>query len=346
MVSLTFQSFFLRMAWFSSYLESVTNKLLQFTQEETGGEANQNPQNQEHQHAKHPSDPNDQIENHVLNPPDNQTQVDSKQEISNKENTKNEQKMETQQIMNEEKKEIALTNKKTQENSEQSLSQHPQSTSPSENSENNQTTQNSREVIQKAESQQSQMSSQQIIQHPNQPSPQPDSNQSLFSITGELVHEFFSPLAIPIINSIQHQISKFQMPEGISEEEVLDLAISPSLKEFVVILTQNPTIFSNFPDPSAFGNAKLNHRQLYHINMILQEIPDLNKVRFSLCPKILTDDQFWHIYFVLIQRKVGAWLQDQSQWLPPNPLRDDKQYKQSLVFSKQEVAVKYVWVFI
>lgn len=45
---------------------------------------------------------------------------------------------------------------------------------------------------------------------------------------------------------------------------------------------------------------------------MLAEVPELSKLRYSLCPAKMSDTQFWNIYFLLLRNK-GIDLSDQLQ---------------------------------
>lgn len=45
---------------------------------------------------------------------------------------------------------------------------------------------------------------------------------------------------------------------------------------------------------------------------MLVEVPELSKLRYSLCPAKMSDTQFWNIYFLLLRNK-GIDLSDQLQ---------------------------------
>jgi hypothetical protein len=129
----------------------------------------------------------------------------------------------------------------------------------------------------------------------------------------------------------------------VSAEEVADVAITPSIREFVLVLAQNPAIFEQFPDYKSLDTGRpLTSRQLYHAALVMQVVPELARLRFNLSPRVLTESQFWHIYFALVHRKVGTSLGETNEWLPLNPLRNDIEYRKTLVPFKVDIAIRHV----
>ena len=57
---------------------------------------------------------------------------------------------------------------------------------------------------------------------------------------------------------------------------------------------------------------RLNITQEEHARNMLVEVPELSKLRYSLCPAKMSDTQFWNIYFLLLRNK-GIDLSDQLQ---------------------------------
>lgn len=57
---------------------------------------------------------------------------------------------------------------------------------------------------------------------------------------------------------------------------------------------------------------RLNESQAEHARTMLMDVPELSKLRYSLCPAKMSDTQFWNIYFLLLRNK-GIDLNDQLQ---------------------------------
>lgn len=107
------------------------------------------------------------------------------------------------------------------------------------------------------------------------------------------------------------------------------MIITPETKEFVKNLSNHPETFENFPLELINGSSlpegqgikfilfpienildglyKFTKRQLKHAELILKEVPgilrsyssglteilELAELRYKMCPKILTEEQFW-----------------------------------------------------
>ncbi len=42
---------------------------------------------------------------------------------------------------------------------------------------------------------------------------------------------------------------------------------------------------------------------------MMKEVPSLAKIRYNLCPSMLTEQQFWAVYFTLMSKRLGNCLQ-------------------------------------
>ncbi|KAF6236430.1 hypothetical protein COO60DRAFT_1709439 [Scenedesmus sp. NREL 46B-D3] len=93
--------------------------------------------------------------------------------------------------------------------------------------------------------------------------------------------------------------------------------ITPELAQFVRSLTYST--FSDYPldsldIPPAAADQKLNSWQETHARLVLQQVPQLQDLRFVLCPKRMDEYVFWTIYFTLCKRYLPA---EQAAAAPP-----------------------------
>eukprot|EP01112_Ceratiomyxa_fruticulosa_P011933 TRINITY_DN3282_c0_g1_i2.p1 TRINITY_DN3282_c0_g1~~TRINITY_DN3282_c0_g1_i2.p1 ORF type:complete len:321 (-),score=71.60 TRINITY_DN3282_c0_g1_i2:101-1063(-) len=106
--------------------------------------------------------------------------------------------------------------------------------------------------------------------------------------------------------------------EGKTELDVL--GITPQLEEFVCNLS--PQTFKNFPLEGLNLNKALNAKQIRHAKLILKRVPELNQLRYNLCPGHMRDETFWLVYFLLIRNKTGEVDLDDNSYdiqFPPTP---------------------------
>ncbi|WIA15278.1 hypothetical protein OEZ85_001949 [Tetradesmus obliquus] len=95
-----------------------------------------------------------------------------------------------------------------------------------------------------------------------------------------------------------------QQPAAASADP-LQYGITPELGQFVRSLTYST--FSDYPldsldIPAAAADQKLSSWQETHARLLLQQVPQLQDLRFVLCPKRMDEYVFWTIYFTLCKR--------------------------------------------
>ena len=64
----------------------------------------------------------------------------------------------------------------------------------------------------------------------------------------------------------------------------------------------------------------LTPKQEAHAIRVLQEVPELSELRYRICPKELSEDRFWQIYFLLIGNKLGQVLEEDDSFELPATL--------------------------
>lgn len=132
--------------------------------------------------------------------------------------------------------------------------------------------------------------------------------------------------------------SHHQQPEeakGPSLSELRQYGITPEFKDFVRCLTYST--FRDYPvDELDTTQSPSTDRQMHyllpwqerHAMLIVQSVKEINELRFVLCPKRMTDEQFWKIYFTLTKKQLPETAFDPTfvpegiakQPAPSNPL--------------------------
>ncbi|KAK9824342.1 hypothetical protein WJX72_009558 [[Myrmecia] bisecta] len=114
--------------------------------------------------------------------------------------------------------------------------------------------------------------------------------------------------------------TRFAKPEepGPSKAELEEYAITPEFREFIRSMTYST--FRGFPGqeveqlpaearPASSSEQQQQQQQRYltpwqehHAMLVTQCVKEINELRFVLCPKRMTDEQFWKIYFTLTRK--------------------------------------------
>ncbi|ELR19237.1 BSD domain containing protein [Acanthamoeba castellanii str. Neff] len=82
---------------------------------------------------------------------------------------------------------------------------------------------------------------------------------------------------------------------------------TPELIEYVSHLAQHPSTFTEFPIPRApEGAFPLTRGQTRHARKMLEMVPSLQKLRYSMCPSKMNEETFWRIYFLLLLNKTNG----------------------------------------
>jgi len=119
---------------------------------------------------------------------------------------------------------------------------------------------------------------------------------------------------------------------------LLQIGVTPLLTEYVVNLCQHPETWISFPveevlrqkaerseehgGPPQRGGVfsdedyQLTDKQEAHAKAVLDLIPELNSLRYSLVPRQLSDSRFWQIYFLLVSNKFRLTDSDESFRMP------------------------------
>mmetsp|Transcript_15210 Transcript_15210/g.21233 ORF Transcript_15210/g.21233 Transcript_15210/m.21233 type:complete len:458 (+) Transcript_15210:15-1388(+) len=125
---------------------------------------------------------------------------------------------------------------------------------------------------------------------------------------------------------------KPQSTSPITEEEE-SVGITPQLIDFVNNVLLYPKTFTDFPlDNQIKDQIILAEWQEKHARFIIQRVPELDAVRFKLCPTKMPDNAFWHIYFILVRTKLSNKLEQNTIRKPPptdNQNADESKLKKS-----------------
>jgi hypothetical protein len=79
------------------------------------------------------------------------------------------------------------------------------------------------------------------------------------------------------------------------------IPVSPQIVTFADALSEHPDTFLHFPPPDPNSPWQLTPSQEAHAKEVLQQSERLSALRYSLCPKKITDAEFWRVYFTLLQ---------------------------------------------
>ena len=99
--------------------------------------------------------------------------------------------------------------------------------------------------------------------------------------------------------------------KGPSLSELRQYGITPEFKDFVRSLTYST--FRDYPvDDLDVGQPASTDREMHyllpwqerHAMLVVQSVKEINELRFVLCPKRMTDEQFWKIYFSLTKKQL------------------------------------------
>lgn len=127
------------------------------------------------------------------------------------------------------------------------------------------------------------------------------------------------------------------------DADPLSLGITPLLSEYVRNLCQHPQTWVEFPveeqlaarlmnkshthqlthsqpgDNKDLLDYTLSGKEEAHALAILKHVPELSQLRYELCPRQLSEDRFWKIYFLLLSNKLQLRDSDEYFKLPDPP---------------------------
>lgn len=123
----------------------------------------------------------------------------------------------------------------------------------------------------------------------------------------------------------QHQ--QQEQGKAPSLSELRQYGITPEFKDFVTSLTYST--FRDYPmDELDMTESASTDRDMHyllpwqecHAMLVVQSVKEINELRFVLCPKRMTDEQFWKIYFNLTKKQLPEAAFDPS-FVPEPPAK-------------------------
>jgi len=88
-----------------------------------------------------------------------------------------------------------------------------------------------------------------------------------------------------------------------AEEEELARAgeeLPKDLVAYVNDLARTPEVFLEYSTPTD-PSFQVSDEMEFHARVILCACPELSQLRYELCPRKMSDDRFWQVYFALVQ---------------------------------------------
>uniref|UniRef100_A0A383W225 BSD domain-containing protein n=1 Tax=Tetradesmus obliquus TaxID=3088 RepID=A0A383W225_TETOB len=131
-----------------------------------------------------------------------------------------------------------------------------------------------------------------------------------------------------------------QQPAAASADP-LQYGITPELGQFVRSLTYST--FSDYPldsldIPAAAADQKLSSWQETHARLLLQQVPQLQDLRFVLCPKRMDEYVFWTIYFTLCKRYLPVQRHEEQPEQPQAQQQQQQQQQEALARSSSSTS--------
>lgn len=96
-----------------------------------------------------------------------------------------------------------------------------------------------------------------------------------------------------------HDVWNARNQDAWAESEA-EIPVTDAVVDFANALSEHPNTFTDFPH-NVEGPENLSRTQLDHAREILQKSPAISNLRYSLCPKRLSEKDFWRIYFILLR---------------------------------------------
>ncbi|KAL9284699.1 putative BSD domain-containing protein [Arabidopsis thaliana] len=96
--------------------------------------------------------------------------------------------------------------------------------------------------------------------------------------------------------------------EDVDPKDYDVIGVTEELVAFVKDLAMHPETWLDFPlpdDDDSFDDFELADAQYEHALAVERLAPSLASLRIELCPKYMTENCFWRIYFVLVHRKLS-----------------------------------------
>jgi len=109
-----------------------------------------------------------------------------------------------------------------------------------------------------------------------------------------------SQLAQFVDSFVSQQDSLTELPQSKKDDyDTYNLAVTPQIIEFANALAEHETTFTRFPAEHKTDIA-FSEKQIAHARELLIQSPALATLRHQLCPKVIKDQDFWRVYFILL----------------------------------------------
>jgi BSD domain len=90
----------------------------------------------------------------------------------------------------------------------------------------------------------------------------------------------------------------------VREAEHRSVGVTPEMLEFVEHICNNDDLFLKFPLDDMVTPFQLTPVQERHACFMLERSPKLSQIRYSLCPRRISDEVFWFVYFRLVHNQL------------------------------------------
>ncbi|XP_054806868.1 uncharacterized protein LOC129309341 isoform X2 [Prosopis cineraria] len=129
------------------------------------------------------------------------------------------------------------------------------------------------------------------------------------------------------------------------EKDLEMFGITEELREFVKGVT--PTTFRDFPleddtqlsEVPTVSNVRkdLTEWQEKHANLVLSAVKEISKLRYELCPRVMTERKFWRIYFILMNSHISPY---EKRYMEDAKLESSEQAEDKKAIEPPEKEVK------
>ncbi|XP_004299272.1 PREDICTED: uncharacterized protein LOC101303514 isoform 1 [Fragaria vesca subsp. vesca] len=151
----------------------------------------------------------------------------------------------------------------------------------------------------------------------------------------QLAAEAFAPslAQLPAAES-QREEEKDLEAFGITEE-LRDFANGITLVTFKDFPIPDDTKFSDVPTVTNV-RQDLTEWQEKHAHLVLLNVEEISKLRYELCPRVMTERKFWRIYFILVNNHVAPY---EKRYLDNGNLKSTEQFPDDRVKEPAKVEI-------
>ncbi|KAM5570998.1 hypothetical protein ABKV19_011564 [Rosa sericea] len=110
----------------------------------------------------------------------------------------------------------------------------------------------------------------------------------------------------PAAESPQQQEQEKDLEAFGITEELRDFANGMTFVTFKDFPLPDDTRFSDVPTVTNV-RQDLTEWQEKHANLVLSTVEEISKLRYELCPRVMTERKFWRIYFILVNNHVAPY---------------------------------------